>query len=124
VPTIKRLAADQLAAAGRVDRRRVRATTDEEIARQIAADADTAPEIPDDAAAAPRVVRRPTVPDVRDVRARLGLSQAAFAERFGLSTRTVQEWEQGRAVPDQPARVLLKVILDAPEAVARAVRAS
>lgn len=99
MPTIKRLAADQLAA-----------------------DADTAPDMPDDATW--RVVRRPAVPDVRQVRARLGLSQAAFADRFGLSTRTVQEWEQGRAVPDQPAGVLLKVILDAPETVARAVRAS
>jgi putative transcriptional regulator len=122
VPTTKRLAADQLAAAGRVDRRRVRATADGEIARQIAADSDTAPEMTDDVAW--RVVRRPAVPDVRRLRARLGLSQAAFAERFGLSTRTVQEWEQGRSVPDQPARVLLKVIMDAPETVARAVRAS
>jgi hypothetical protein len=61
VPTIKRLAADQLAAAGQVDLARVRATT-EEIAQQVAADADTAPEIPDDAAW--RVVRRPAVPDV------------------------------------------------------------
>lgn len=120
--TIKQLAADQLADAGRVDRRRVRATTDAEIARQVAADPETAPELPGDAAW--RVVRRPAVPDVRQVRAGLGLTQAAFAERFGLSTRTVQEWEQGRAVPDQPARVLLKVILEAPETVARAVRAS
>ena len=103
-----------------MDRRRVRATTHAEIDRQIAADADTAPEMP--AGAARRVVRRPPVPDVEQVRARLGLSQAAFAER--LSIRTVPEWEQGRAVPDQTARVLLKLILDAPEAVARAVRAS
>lgn len=122
MPTMKRLAGDQLVAAGRVDRRRVRATTDAQIARQIAADPDTAPEMPADAAA--RVVRRPAIPDVRQVRAHFGLSRAAFAARFRLRTHTVQAWEQGRAVPDQPARVLLAVILNAPEAVARAVRES
>lgn len=122
MPTVKRVAADQLAAAGRVDRARLRATTDEEIARQIAADPETAPDMADEAGW--RVVRRPPVPDVRRLRARLGLSQAAFARRFGLSARTVQEWEHGRSVPDGPARVLLRVIEDAPEAVERAVRAS
>ena len=121
MPTIKRLASDELAAVGRVDWERVHATSDEEIAQQIAADPDTAPDI---AAADWQVVRCPAVPDVRRVRAKLGLSQAAFAQRFGLSARTVQEWEQGRSVPDQPARVLLKVIEDAPETVARVVRAS
>jgi putative transcriptional regulator len=105
-----------------VDRQRVCATTDEDIARQSAADPDTAPDMAGEAGW--HVVRRPAVPDVRRVRAQLGLSQAAFARRFGLSTRTVQEWEQGRAVPDQPARVLLKVIADAPETVARVVGAS
>ena len=122
MPTMKRLAADQLAAAGRVDRARLRTTTEEEIARQIAADPETAPDLAD--AEGWRVVRRPPVPDVRQLRARLGLSQAAFARRFGLSARTVQEWEHGRSVPDGPARVLLRVIEDAPEAVERAVRAS
>ena len=47
-----------------------------------------------------------------------------LADRFGLSSRTVQEWEQGRAVPDRPARVLLKVIEHSPNAVTRALRAS
>jgi putative transcriptional regulator len=125
VPSIKRLAADELARVGRVDRQRVRATTDEEIARQIAADPDTAPDLADVADEASwQVVRRPALPDVRRVRRQLGLSQTAFAKRFGLSTRTVQEWEQGRAVPDQPARVLLRVIEDSPDTVARVVRAS
>jgi putative transcriptional regulator len=119
------LASDRLAAAGRVDWERMRATTDEEIARQIAADPDTAPDTANTADAAGwQVVRRPAVPDVRRVRTKLGLSQAAFARRFGLSARTVQEWEQGRAVPDQPARVLLRVIEEAPETVARVVHAS
>ncbi|GIL02696.1 MAG: transcriptional regulator [Alphaproteobacteria bacterium] len=63
-------------------------------------------------------------PDVRAIRARLGLSQPAFAARFGLPVGTVRDWEQGRAVPDQAARVLLRVIEREPEAVARALRAA
>jgi DNA-binding transcriptional regulator YiaG len=39
-----------------------------------------------------------------------------------LNPRTVQEWEQGRAVPEGPARVLLHVIESESAAVARAVR--
>jgi transcriptional regulator with XRE-family HTH domain len=50
----------------------------------------------------------------------LGLSQAAFATRFHLSERTVQQWEQGRALPDRPARVLLRTIEISPDVVATA----
>jgi putative transcriptional regulator len=107
---------------GRVDYERLRATTDEDIARQIAEDPDTAPDMGN--VTDWRVVRNPPVPDVRQIREKLGLSQADFADRFGLSFRTVQEWEQGRAVPDRPARVLLKVIEHSPNAVTRALRAS
>lgn len=63
-------------------------------------------------------------PDVRAIRARLKLTQPAFAERFGLPVGTVRDWEQGRAVPDQAARVLLRVIERDPEAVQRAVVAA
>ncbi|MBV8367538.1 MAG: helix-turn-helix domain-containing protein [Candidatus Eremiobacteraeota bacterium] len=60
------------------------------------------------------------IPDVRAIRERLRLSQAEFAERFHLSQRTVQQWEQHRAMPDMPARVLLKAIQRAPEVIAAA----
>lgn len=61
--------------------------------------------------------------DVSAVRKTLGLSQADFAARFGLNLRTVQDWEQGRVTPDQPARVLLKVIAKSPRMVARVLAA-
>ncbi|TAL02120.1 MAG: helix-turn-helix domain-containing protein [Rhodospirillaceae bacterium] len=61
------------------------------------------------------------VPDVKAIRKKLKVSQAEFARRFHLNTRTVQQWEQGRAVPDQPARVLLTVIDQSPQTVERAV---
>lgn len=60
-------------------------------------------------------------PDVRAIRARLKLTQPAFARRFGLSLGTVRDWEQGRAAPDQAARVLLRVIETEPAAVERAL---
>jgi putative transcriptional regulator len=62
-------------------------------------------------------------PDVKAIRTRLGLSQAAFAKKFGLAVGNVRDWEQGRSVPDRSARVLLKVIATEPEAVVRALAA-
>ena len=61
--------------------------------------------------------------DVRQIRGDIGLSQAAFAAYFGVSRRTIQEWEQGRRVPTGPARILLTVISREPEAVIRALAA-
>ena len=55
--------------------------------------------------------------DVRDIRRSMGLSQSQFAARFGLPPATLRNWEQGRAYPDAPARVLLAVIAKHPDAV-------
>ena len=60
--------------------------------------------------------------DVRAMRQSLGLSQAAFAEKFGFQAATLRNWEQGRTQPDGPARVLLAVIARHPEAVEDALR--
>ena len=67
------------------------------------------------------VVHVPEDIDVGAVRAKLGVSQAAFAARFGVSAATVRNWEQGRRKPDGPARVLLTIIEREPEAVERAL---
>ena len=66
-------------------------------------------------------VEVPTV-DVRETRRHLGLSQAAFAAKFGFQPATLRNWEQGRTRPDGPARVLLAVIALHPEAVEDALR--
>ncbi len=55
--------------------------------------------------------------DVKKTRNKLGLSQAAFAAKFGFQPATLRNWEQGRTYPDGPARVLLAVIAKHPEAV-------
>jgi putative transcriptional regulator len=65
-----------------------------------------------------------TVPekvDVARLRNSLGLSQRAFAERFGLDVTAVHAWEQDRRRPDRAARILLAVIAREPEAVRRAL---
>jgi len=102
-----------------VDLKRVRATTDKDIRRWIAEDPNTAPELR--SKARPRIVYTPPLPDVRRIREQMGLTQAEFAKRFGLPQRTVEQWEQGRAVPDRPARVLLAVIERDPHAVERGI---
>ncbi|MBN8734183.1 MAG: helix-turn-helix domain-containing protein [Acidobacteria bacterium] len=66
-------------------------------------------------------VEAPTV-DVRELRRKLGLSQAAFAAKFGFQAATLRNWEQRRTRPDGPARVLLAVIARHPEAVEDALR--
>ncbi len=119
MPTIKRSQAEIRKTGGRVDLKRVRATTDKDIARWIAEDPDTAPELP--SKVRPRAVFTPPLPDVRHIREQLSLTQAKFAKRFGLSQRTVEQWEQGRAIPDRPARILLAVIERDPRAVERVV---
>jgi putative transcriptional regulator len=48
-------------------------------------------------------------------RAATGLSQTAFAKLLGVSTRTLQECEQGRKSPSGAAATLLKVAARHPE---------
>ena len=48
-------------------------------------------------------------------RTRVGLSQQKFADVLGVSTRTLQEWEQGRRKPSGAARVLLMIAARRPE---------
>lgn len=62
--------------------------------------------------------------DVRALRTGLGMSQAAFAGRFGFDVSAVREWEQERRHPDRSARVLLTVISHSPEVVDEALKAS
>jgi putative transcriptional regulator len=52
----------------------------------------------------------------RSVRGQTGLTQAAFAARIGVPVETVRNWEQGKRSPRGPARALLKVIEQAPDA--------
>lgn len=59
--------------------------------------------------------------DIKTIRARLGLSQSEFALMIGVSVSTLRNWEQGRRTPEGPARALLKVAEEKPEAVLEAL---
>jgi putative transcriptional regulator len=52
-------------------------------------------------------------------RSHSGLSQADFAAALGVSKRTLENWEQGRAEPTGPARVLLNLVAKYPDTVKR-----
>jgi putative transcriptional regulator len=53
---------------------------------------------------------------IAEARSRLGMSQAELANLMGVSTRTLQDWEQGRRKPTGAAQTLLRVAIVHPEA--------
>jgi putative transcriptional regulator len=55
----------------------------------------------------------PSSPDV--IRSKLKMSQANFAAMIGVSMRTLQDWEQGRRVPQGAAVALLRIAEQHPE---------
>jgi putative transcriptional regulator len=106
----------------RIDWQQVDATTEAEIAQQAATDPDTAPILSAAALlAAARRIEPDAIEDVRALRTRLGLSQEAFARRFGFSVDAVRQYESHRRTPTGPARTLLRVIAREPDAVTRAL---
>jgi putative transcriptional regulator len=54
-------------------------------------------------------------PSTSEVRAKVGMSQSAFAKLLGVSVRTLQEWEQGRRKPSGAAQTLLTIAQRHPE---------
>jgi putative transcriptional regulator len=59
--------------------------------------------------------------DVKAIRKRVKMSQAAFSRAYGISKRALQEWEQGGRQPDSAARAYLMVIAKEPAVVRRAL---
>jgi putative transcriptional regulator len=106
--TLSKAARDALAA---TNWDKVDAMTDGDIARQIAANPDAAPDT------APEI-------DVRAIRRAAGMTQAQFAAAFEFSLRTLQEWERGAKKPSGPARTLLRAIKADPEGLRRALAAA
>jgi putative transcriptional regulator len=101
----------------------MKATTERDIARHAAED-DTALSARVFAGAVRAGRWRTVWPlDVAAIRAKTGLSQDRFARAFQISPHTLRNWEQGRRVPDGPARALLLAIDRDPKALMRALRA-
>src|SRR5215467_3369154 len=55
--------------------------------------------------------------DIKRLRDTQKLSQAEFASLYGLELDTLQNWEQGRNVPDRSTKVLMKIIERFPDEV-------
>lgn len=51
-----------------------------------------------------------TADEVKAVREGLKLSQPVFAYRLRTNTKTLQNWEQGRAKPNAQASLLIKML--------------
>ncbi len=93
-------------------RRRMDATTEEDIRRHMIEDGED----PD----AEPCFERVALP--RDVRKKLGMTQTEFAALLRIPAATLRNWEQSRFVMEPAARTLLNLIDREPEAALRALR--
>lgn len=99
--------------------------SDPEIAAAVADDPDAAP-IRTEAELAMLRDRE----DARDtfgvarLRRRLGLAQVQFANRYRIPLSTLREWERGVREPDAASKLLLAVIAEDPDLVARVASSS
>ena len=99
----------------RINRKLMDATTEADIARHAAED-DSSTEGEDI-----RTWKTVLPVDVAAIRRKTKLSQERFATAFRISTHTLRNWEQGRRVPEGPARVLLMAIDRDPKAMLRLI---
>jgi putative transcriptional regulator len=67
------------------------------------------------------VVHKFSPVDVKNIRAKIGMSQNEFASAFGISVSTLRHWERGDRTPHGPALVLLNVVSKEPNAVLKAL---
>lgn len=58
---------------------------------------------------------------IRKLRVALGLTQAEFAERYGIPLANIRQYEIGRTMPPPAVRAYLKVIAAQPELTAAAL---
>ena len=96
---------------------RVDAMTDEEVEANALSDPDNPP------ITAAQLARMRRVPNPREIRDQLHMTQEQFSAAFGLPIGTVRDWEQGLKQPDSAARTLLRVIAHNPDAVIEALKA-
>ncbi|HSW69945.1 MAG TPA: NadS family protein [Gammaproteobacteria bacterium] len=107
---------------GKTNWPKVKSLTEKQIVTAAKSDPDAKPLTKADLKKFKRV-HAPKEIDVKAIREKLQVSQEEFAGYFGVSVRTVQEWEQHRRTPTTVARNFLKVIDKAPKAVLKALAA-
>jgi putative transcriptional regulator len=96
---------------------RLDAMTEEELHQNALDDPDNPP-LTDE-----QLTRMRRVPNSREIRERLGMTQREFARAFHIALDTLRDWEQGVRWPDSTAQAYLWVIEENPEAVLTALRA-
>ena len=106
---------EQLPRFGPEDEARQAAMTSAEIERAAIDDADNPPLTENELARAVSARR------LRTRRARLGLSQTAFARRYGIPVANLRQYEIGRVLPPRAVQAYLKVIEAEPERTAKAL---
>src|SRR3954463_8556301 len=85
---------------GRFDRAKFESFTDADIERMIDEDPDLAP----------RTETLPPYLRARDVRTKLGLTPAQFAEKLGLLVAAVETWERDETPADPVLQALLRIL--------------
>lgn len=106
----------------KTDWKKVKAMTERQVIKAAKSDPDALPLTAAELKNFKRV-NSPKKVDVKAIREKLGFSQKEFAYYFGVSIRTIQEWEQHRCYPNATARNFLKVIEKAPQVVQKALAA-
>jgi putative transcriptional regulator len=94
---------------------------DKELFRKLTSSIEEAIEIKHGRKKLSRITKYAPV-NVKEIRSSLHYSQSKFATIMGVSSKTLQNWEQGRREPTGPARTLLKVVQKNPNAVMKALR--
>jgi putative transcriptional regulator len=97
-----RMALDQIKASKpKVDRAKIAATSEEDIARHMREDGE-------DPGAAPGTFVEDVPP--AQIREHMGMTQVEFAEALRIPVATLRNWEQGRVRIDPAARALFRIL--------------
>lgn len=64
-----------------------------------------------------------TPDEIRNIRQRLGLTQASFCAAYGIGLPALRQWERGQYEPSAAALTLLRLIEDNPVWVAHMIAA-
>lgn len=99
----------------KTDWARLNAMTEEEIEAAAVADSDNPPLTETEL----KKLRR--VPNPKEIRKRLKMTQQQFAAQFELPLGTLRDWEQGTREPDSAAKSYLRVIAKNSQAVIQAL---
>jgi putative transcriptional regulator len=99
----------------KTDWARLNAMTEDEIEAAAVADLDNPPLTESE------LKKLRHVPNPKEIRKHLKMTQQQFATQFELPLGTLRDWEQGAREPDSAAKSYLRVISNNPQAVIQAL---